>query len=243
MLTKNYKTKKSNNVKTSSSIKSKILNSILFLFIGLFFLFLTNIVFGFLYTTNVIPNLEVASSLATELTFILTVLSYLIFVKKINKGFSKELGLSLNTLTSKNILLGIGIFITLVFFTIILSLGLSYTTTSKITGNTSAIFQNSPAPPPIWFYFFVAVIAPIIEEITFRGLLVKRIGIIPSAIIFGILHSGYYSSINITSFALLITAATVFGILAGYAYKKTNSIYPSIVAHILENSLAVLSLF
>jgi membrane protease YdiL (CAAX protease family) len=160
-----------------------------------------------------------------------------------NKGFAKELGLSLHTLTPKNLLLGVGIFITLVFFTIILSSFLSYATNSNITGNTGSIFQNTPAPPPIWFYFFVAIIAPIIEEITFRGLLVKRIGIVPSAIIFGLLHSGYYSSIDLVSFVLLITAATVFGILAGYAYKKTNSIYPSIVAHILENSLAILALF
>ncbi len=38
-----------------------------------------------------------------------------------------------------------------------------------------------------------------------------------------------------------VIAAFVFGLLAGYIYRKTNSLYPSIVAHILVNTLTLVS--
>ena len=154
-------------------------------------------------------------------------------------GFLNELGLSRKGLTAKNILLGIMLFIIILF--IELSIGaVSIATNSNITGNSSVIYQSSPTAPPIWFYVFVSVIAPIIEEITFRGLFVKRLGIIPSAIIFALLHSGYSGSISSLSFIFLLLSAFIFGAVAGYLLKRTKSIYPSIVAHILINTLGSL---
>ncbi|MGC8479182.1 MAG: CPBP family intramembrane glutamic endopeptidase [Candidatus Micrarchaeia archaeon] len=224
----------------NTTLKSKAINTILFICIAFVLFLFFSFIFSFLYHLNIITNVDVLGSLPIELTFISAVLIYLITIKGMKKGFAKELGLSRSTLTIKNLLLGVMIFLILIFVLIFISLTANYTNTT-ITGNSSAIFASGPAPPPIWFYFFVAIIAPIIEEITFRGFFIKRIGIIPSAIIFALLHSGYYTSISFLSLLSLLLAAFIFAVVAGIIYKKTNSIYPSIVAHILENSLATIS--
>ena len=89
----------------------------------------------------------------------------------------------------------------------------------------------------MWFLIFAAVIEPINEEIFFRGFLSTRIGIMPSAIIFGLAHYSYNST-----FGVEVIAAFAFGIISAYVYKRTGSVYPGIIAHILINSLAVLSM-
>ena len=105
---------------------------------------------------------------------------------------------------------------------------------TQINTNVNIVLSGAP----IWFYIFVAIIEPINEEILFRGFMVPRLGIVISALIFGVLHSGYNST-----FGIEIIAAFVFGIISGYVFKKTDSLYPSIIAHILVNTLAVIVLF
>ena len=106
-------------------------------------------------------------------------------------------------------------------------------------------FTNIPLPTnvmkllggmPIYFYIFSFLIAPVNEEILFRGFFVSRIGIIPSAILFALLHFSYAS---ISEFV----AALIFGLLAGYVFKKTKSLYTSITAHVLLNFLTIAVLF
>ena len=40
-----------------------------------------------------------------------------------------------------------------------------------------------------------------------------------------------------------VIAAVIFGLLAGYIFKKTNSLYPSIIAHALVNTLTIIATF
>ena len=66
---------------------------------------------------------------------------------------------------------------------------LAVTAASAVTGvqvntNTASLFSGAP----VWFFIFAAVIEPINEEIVFRGFLVPRLGIVPSALIFGLAH-------------------------------------------------------
>ena len=89
---------------------------------------------------------------------------------------------------------------------------------------------------PAYFFAFAVIVAPIDEEILFRGFLVPRIGIILSALIFGILHFLSYASIS------EFIAAFVFGLIAGYAFKRTRSLYSTIIPHMLVNLLGILAL-
>lgn len=90
----------------------------------------------------------------------------------------------------------------------------------------------------IIYVLSVAIITPVKEEILFRGILYRflekrynfLVSIIISSFIFGILHGG-----------LLITA-TIMGMVFAMLYKKTQSIIPSIILHIVWNLLVSLSM-
>jgi membrane protease YdiL (CAAX protease family) len=60
--------------------------------------------------------------------------------------------------------------------------------------------------------------------------------VLVSAVMFGALHFSYNSTYGIE-----VIAALLFGLITGYAYKKTNSLYPALIAHIMVNTLTILS--
>ncbi len=162
-----------------------------------------------------------------------SVLLYFILYKKFNlKEILNQLGLRRSGLSPK--MIGIGLLIFLVIFLLDLAVSLvSSVLHTQINTNIGVLLGGSP----LWFYIFAAVIEPINEEVLFRGFAVPRLGIVISALVFGLLHAGYNST-----FGVEIIAAFIFGIIAGYAFKKTKSLYPPIIAHILVNSIAVIAL-
>ena len=78
--------------------------------------------------------------------------------------------------------------------------------------------------------------APIDEEILFRGFLVPRVGIVVSALLFAVPHLLTYASLS--EFA----AAFIFGLLAGYFFRRYKSLYPTILAHALVNLFTILAI-
>lgn len=90
----------------------------------------------------------------------------------------------------------------------------------------------------VLFFLNICVLAPIYEELFFRGILLRRFtlkwspqkSIIISSIIFGIIH---LSPINVLfAFAL--------GCVLGYAYLKTKNIFVPMLLHSFSNFLAFL---
>ncbi len=189
--------------------------------------------FPYLYAIGVIGinAANADSSMGLSFFFPLIVFSYLMAKGKNLKQIVIELGLSRRAMHRKALLYAI-----LVFFAILLlELGLGVfqeVTHIALPTNVKALFSGLPA----YFFAFAVIVAPIDEEILFRGFLVPRIGIILSAFIFGILHFLSYASIS------EFFAAFVFGLIAGYAFKKTKSLYASIIPHILVNALGILAL-
>ena len=114
-----------------------------------------------------------------------------------------------------------------------------------ITGNESTN-QNLIKEIPLWATAVLAiVIAPISEEILFRGFLRKVIKndivfIIISGIIFGIIHC-MYAEENLLMYLYILPYA-VMG--AGFAklYVKTNNIYTNIILHFIWNLMALVSM-
>ena len=78
-------------------------------------------------------------------------------------------------------------------------------------------------------------LAPIGEELLFRGYLQKRVGIILSGLVFAAFHLGYGSFSE-------VLAAFSFSIIAGLEFKKTKNIYACILSHALFNTLAVIAI-
>ena len=92
--------------------------------------------------------------------------------------------------------------------------------------------------------FLAIFIAPIIEEIFFRGFmqpaLVKTIGVFPgiviTALIFGISHTQYFD------YNAALVAVTTIGLILGITKYYTDSVMPGIFAHLFNNLLAAISL-
>lgn len=92
--------------------------------------------------------------------------------------------------------------------------------------------------------FLAIFIAPIVEELFFRGFmqpaLVRTLGAFPgvfvTALIFGMSHTQYLE------YNVALVSVTCIGLILGAAKYYTNSVIPGIFAHLLNNMLAVLSL-
>lgn len=98
-------------------------------------------------------------------------------------------------------------------------------------------------------YFVVCLLAPLSEEIVFRGAIIRAIlkwksesgtskvsaewlAIVVSALLFAVIHAN----------PAQIPAAIVFGILLGWLFIKTGSIVPGCIIHWINNSFAYVML-
>lgn len=86
----------------------------------------------------------------------------------------------------------------------------------------------------------IAVIAPISEEICFRGMLYgglrEKLPRLAAALITGVIFGGLHALSGVTAVPPLI----VFGFLLSLLYEKTGSIVPGVLLHMLNNSVALL---
>ena len=82
----------------------------------------------------------------------------------------------------------------------------------------------------------VAILAPIVEEIVFRGAILRLllecfsgkkawIAIVISAVAFGLFHGNLAQAVN----------ASFLGLILGWLYYRTKSIVPSMVLHLVNN--------
>lgn len=94
---------------------------------------------------------------------------------------------------------------------------------------------------PVWFFIVGAILAPLVEEIFFRGFLFQgfraRYGWIPgmliSSAIFGVAH--------LDPVALIPTF--ILGCVLAYLYHRSNSVWPPVILHMLVNSMGLCSAY
>ena len=102
---------------------------------------------------------------------------------------------------------------------------------------TVALFQSIMREP--WGYLVVGMLVPVAEELVFRGAVLRVllnvfarrshwIAIAISAVVFGIIHMNLAQGFH----------ATLIGLLLGWMYYRTRSVFPGIVLHWINNSVA-----
>lgn len=131
-----------------------------------------------------------------------------------------------------------------VFWTILLTLGMLlpmewlYENLQIVMDDTTAALFNGIMREPLG-YIAVGIVAPIAEEMVFRGAVLRvllqlagdkrhwiAIGI--SALLFALVHGNVAQGVH----------ATIAGLMLGWLYYRTNSIVPGIVMHWVNNSVA-----
>lgn len=134
------------------------------------------------------------------------------------------------------------------FMTVLISLGWLFTETALLLelasffpGDAESAEAGSQAVG-LLTVITTSILAPIAEEIGFRGVLMGGLlrmrckpwlAIMLSAIVFGLFHG--------TDIHFL--GATLFGIIIGWVYWRTGSLIPGIIAHIVNNSIAIAFVF
>lgn len=104
--------------------------------------------------------------------------------------------------------------------------------------NTSALSiapQNNPLWLEILIYLYICLLGPIMEELIFRGVLLDGLrkygntfGIIMSAVLFGLMHQNFSQCLP----------AVCMGLVWAYIAVKYNSLVPSMILHIINNSMS-----
>ena len=91
-------------------------------------------------------------------------------------------------------------------------------------------------------YVAIGILAPLAEEIVFRGAILRRllsilgdkkhwVAILISALLFGAVHA------NLAQFV----HAALLGLLLGWMYYRTDSIVPGVVLHWVNNTVAYIA--
>lgn len=94
---------------------------------------------------------------------------------------------------------------------------------------------------PVWFFMVGAVLAPLVEEIFFRGFLFQGLrakygwisGVLISSAIFAIAHLDPASLIP----------TFILGSLLAYLYHRSNSVWPGVILHMAVNTFGLLSVY
>ncbi len=107
----------------------------------------------------------------------------------------------------------------------------------EMDADTQRIFATMLKEP--WGYVAVGILAPLAEEIVFRGAILRTllammskknhwVAIMISAAIFGVIHGNMAQFVN----------ALMMGLLLGWMYYRTKSLVPGILMHWVNNTMA-----
>jgi membrane protease YdiL (CAAX protease family) len=94
---------------------------------------------------------------------------------------------------------------------------------------------------PVWFFFVGAILAPLVEEIFFRGFLFQGFrarygwvaGMLISSLIFGAAH--------LDPVAFIPTF--ILGCLLAYMYQLTSSVWPGVILHVTVNAMGLFAAY
>lgn len=203
-----------------------------------FCIFILSIIFvgGMLYSNLDVDRTFFSIVFQTLLSFSILVLIYGVVSKKYNVPFKKAFGISFTRMPS---FINAGILITAIIIITTTVIGVLF---SLFFGAKSqSPYSDMPIEKFRWFTLLAIFFAPVVEEIFFRGFmqpaLIKRtgvyLGIIITAVIFGISHTQYFD------FGSAMISVTAIGLILGIARHKTGSVMPGVFAHFFNNLLAV----
>lgn len=100
-----------------------------------------------------------------------------------------------------------------------------------------AVMMRFLGPVSVPMALYLAVITAFGEELLFRGAIQPFAGLVLTSVLFGLLHMGQDGLVSAWSIWALVA-----GLLLGWMYEETASLWPPIVAHFVVNATSILGL-
>lgn len=181
------------------------------------------------------PHLEGNPSILVLLLGIsnaLVIFFLFLFTGASGKSWSKAF--SFQPISSKRVTISLGIGVCAMFVSLGISgfLGLEKLDPEAVKGLEALVSG------PFWLSLLaVGILAPISEELIFRGAILNllkerlplNVALVLQGLVFGIYHGNLVQA----------PPTAVLGIIMGFAVAATGSIWPAIIVHIVNNSLAL----
>ncbi|MBS3070497.1 CPBP family intramembrane metalloprotease [Candidatus Micrarchaeota archaeon] len=192
--------------------------------------------FNLLSAIQNIPGIALAEAIievnwrVIALSLIILAVPFILLKLERRKNSKKELLLDRKIDLRKTILEGLKL--TAAIFFILILQGFILQALGLL--DNEIIVRVISAQQPLTLLLGAIALGPIGEELLFRGYLLKRIGVVPQAVLFAMFHYGYGSVSE-------ILAALSVGVLFGLYVQKNKNIYPVILSHALYNSLAIIA--
>ena len=166
------------------------------------------------------------SALSYALSMGLTVIGVLVY-KKLRRGEGKLFRLSLRGFNPMLILWG---------FVLILITGIVIEPLLELFPDSFLKMIDQMGANGGWSVLMLVILAPVMEEVLFRGILLEAVrskyssgrAIVVSALMFGVIHFIPQQVVN----------AFVIGLILGFIYVRTDSLWPVIIIHALNNAMA-----
>ena len=94
---------------------------------------------------------------------------------------------------------------------------------------------------PIWFMLAAVIVAPVVEEMFFRGFLFQgfrqRYGWVAASM----LSSAIFAAAHLDPVSLIPTF--ILGVVFSYVYHRSNSVWPGIILHFSVNAFGVTAIY
>jgi membrane protease YdiL (CAAX protease family) len=94
---------------------------------------------------------------------------------------------------------------------------------------------------PIWFFFVGAIVAPLVEEIFFRGFLFQGFRQVYGWRTALLLSSAMFAAAHLDPVSLIPTF--ILGCVLAYVFHRSNSLWPGIMFHATINSMSLFAVY
>jgi membrane protease YdiL (CAAX protease family) len=100
-----------------------------------------------------------------------------------------------------------------------------------------SVIMRFLGPVTVPMALYLAVVTSVGEELLFRGAIQPFAGLVLTSVLFGLLHMGQDGLVSAWS-----VWAFIAGLLLGWMYEETHSLWPPIIAHFGVNAISILNL-
>ena len=181
------------------------------------------------------------SFLIAQVISALPLIGMYIYLAKTRKITPQGLGIKRTPLKPALSIIGLYFLIIAVFFILLIGVLIAvFIFTNFVPPETNSNQPSQYAGQAMWAIFLSGmVLAPIVEEILFRGLLFRSLSNNRSVKWAAIVSSLAFMAIHIGTPLIALPASFLIGLYLCWAYQKTGSIVPGIVIHSLHNGVFI----